>query len=201
MALVGSLVRVGHADGRVGAGVVGGRVVAVVRAVRAVHGRRGRGVHRLGLDLGGRRSARRYQVLRDVLLMVEDRGDRVQLVRPRVVHRRLGIAAVHAVAVPVAAAAVRPFARVVVVRAVGTAPRGAGTVLRRPLGQVHAAAQRRVRRRLVAPFQRYRRIFLWAANKTKTVTKWKQISSLIPRDCTVLFVIICNFIHRVESIQ
>jgi len=153
MALVGRLVRVGHADGRVRAGVVGGRVVAVVRAVRAVYGRRGRGVHRLGLDLGGRRTARRHQVLRDVLLVVEDRGDRVQLVRPRVVHRRLGIAAQHhAVAVPVAAAAVRPFARVVVVRAVGTAPRRAGTVLRRPLGQVHAAAQRRVRRRLVAPF-------------------------------------------------
>jgi len=64
-----------------------------------------------------------------------------------------------------AKATVRTFARIVVVDAVGPAARRAGTVLRRPLGQVHAsatdghgttatAARRRVRRSLVGAFQR-----------------------------------------------
>jgi len=62
-----------------------------------------------------------------------------------------------------AEAAVRTFARVVVVDAVGPAARRAGTVLRRPLGQVHASAagghgataasaRSRVRRSLVVAF-------------------------------------------------
>jgi len=93
MALVGRVVRFGHADGRVDAREVGRRVVAVVRVrAAAVDGRRGRGVHRLGLDFGGR-PAGHHQVLRRVLQLLQGVGWRlllllVVLVRPRIVHRR-----------------------------------------------------------------------------------------------------------------
>jgi len=79
----------------------------------------------------------------------------VVLVRSRIVHRRfivqlllvVEVVVVRLMSVAVAVtpddaakATVRTFARVVVVDAVGPAARRAGTVLRRPLGQVHASA-------------------------------------------------------------
>jgi len=156
VALIGRVVRFGHADGRVDAREVSGRVVAVVRVrAAAVDGRHGRGVHRLGLDLGGR-PAGHHQVLRRVLQLLQGVGWRlvlllVVLVRPRVIHRRFVVelllllmlveeVVVRLMSVAVAVtpddatkAAVRTFARVIVVDAVGPAARRAGTVLRSPL--------------------------------------------------------------------
>lgn len=203
VALVRRVVRFGHADGRMDARKVGrGIVTAIVGTVRAaaaavVERRRGRsGVHGLGLDLGGRRPARHHQVLSGVLLLlvlllllVQHGGHGVQLMRPRVVHRRFVVHHVQPVAVAAAAsytaaaaaAAVRSFARVFVVHAIGTAARRTGTVLGRPLGQVHAAAAAAAtvaaaaavtaaRQSLVVPFvQRYRRVFL--ENETNTLQR------------------------------
>lgn len=190
------------------AGEVGGRVVAVVRvSAAAVDGRGGCGVHRLGLDLGGRLA--RYQVLRGVLLLLLvllvllHRQLLVLVVRPRVVHRRF-VVVVQAVAVAVVSAAataaatastaVGTIARVVVVVAVGPAARRAGTVLGRPLGQVHAgdrAARRWVRRSLVVvAFQRYRRVFLRAKNVKRNVKKLKKKKKEIEFRVLLIYIIL-----------
>jgi len=87
VALVRRVIWFGHADGRVDAREVSRRVVAVVRVrAAAVDGRRGRSVHRLGLDFGGR-PAGHHQVLRRVLQLLQGARWRlllfpVVLVRP-----------------------------------------------------------------------------------------------------------------------